>query len=122
MARELQIPILGIDMVPRETSDGHTIPFLVIDLDERTVAVVQEVPRICTLFPQEEQHVIRFGAPRLDHEMMTLFLQHQAQDLLARICDGCTVDVDDGQVVYELNDDAGEACMELEELVNTLTY
>ena len=40
MARELQIPILGINMVPRETSDGHTIPFLVIDLGERTAAVV----------------------------------------------------------------------------------
>ena len=122
MARELQIPIIGIDMAPRETSDGHTIPFLVIDLDERTVAVVQEVSNIEIQFRPADPHLVRFGVPRIDAEMMTLFLQHQAQELLTRICDGCTVDVDDGQVVYEMNDDAGEACMELEELVNTLTY
>lgn len=122
MAGELRVQIIGIDMAPRETIEGHSTSMLVLDLQERTVAIVQEVPRVEIDPEVTAQHLVRFGVPRIDAEMMSLFLQHQAQELLARICDGCTVDVEDGQVVYEMNDDAGEACMELEELVNTLTY
>lgn len=121
MARDLQIPILGIDMTPRETSEGHTTSMLIIDLHERTVAVAQEVPSIDIQFRPTEQHIVRFGVPRIDSEMMTLFLQHQAQELLTRICDGCTVDVERGHLVIDMNDDAGDAYEELEELVNTLT-
>ena len=122
MASELRIPIVGFDMVPRETTEGHSTSMLVLDLQERTVAIVQEVPRVAIELHATDQYLVRFGVPRIDAEMMSLFLQHQAQELLTQICDGCTVDIEDGQVVYEMNDDAGEACMELEDLVNTLTY
>ncbi len=90
MPTSLQIPIVKVDMVSRETADGHTSSFLVIDTEQRTASVVQQVFDLEAVYDDLEHRWVRMSVPRIDAELMALFPEHQAQELLIRICDGET--------------------------------